>query len=80
MATLAGERMQVGFGARLVAARERRGWSLGDLAQHVQITREYLWKIEHDKRLNIGIEHLTRLCRALNVSADVLLGLDDPII
>ena len=76
MLKLTEDHEQYTFPARLIAARQQCGLSRADLARQAGIHPVYLWKIENGERRNLGIEHLTRLCRALHMRADVLLGLE----
>ena len=78
MPTVAMDRhpLQGQFGARLVRLRENKHITQRALAEMVGVSPQYLYKVEYGQRRDIGIELLTRLCNALDLSADTLLGLD----
>lgn len=64
------------LGERLRLARIRRNWSLRDLAAAAGMTHTPLYNIETGKS-EPSAETIRRLCAALSVSADWLLGLRD---
>lgn len=62
------------FASRLKAARDKRDWSQGDLAQATGIDRQLLSKYERGVKLP-SVEGLVKLAKALKCSTDYLLGL-----
>ena len=60
---------------RLAYARALRKLSGAELARRTGMSKAYLSEIERGTSTNIGSEQLVKLCRALSVSADWLLGL-----
>lgn len=59
---------------RLLIARRRAGLSQGDLAQRARVHISDISKYERGRSVPT-LARLARLCRALGVSADYLLGL-----
>lgn len=67
------------IGERVSLVRKQRGLSLPDLAKLTGIKFQNLWRLEHGGRAgHVRSDTLIKLCQALGVSADRLLGLDDP--
>ena len=64
------------WGSRLAKLRMDRGWSQTELAWRAQMNAGEVSKFETGSR-EPRVTALCRLCRALNVSADFLLGLAD---
>lgn len=62
------------FGRRLVTARTRRDFKAGELAKRAGIHPTLLSHYEHNERAP-AIENIRKLARALNITADFLLGL-----
>lgn len=62
------------IGARIAAARERAGLSKAVAARRAEIGWDALHAIEQDRR-EPSAKTLAAICRALNASADELLGL-----
>lgn len=62
------------FAAQLLAARKRRDMTSGMLAKRSQIDATQISHYESGRR-EPSVDNLTALCRALDVSADFLLGL-----
>lgn len=62
------------FGIRAKTARERRGMSQTDLARATGMDQAWISNIEAGRR-DPNLQNLFRLCLALRVSADELLGL-----
>jgi transcriptional regulator with XRE-family HTH domain len=65
------------FGARVKHERERRRYSQNALAKLVGISQPLLSKIEADKTVIPGGGVVKRLAKALWVSTDYLLGMDE---
>jgi transcriptional regulator with XRE-family HTH domain len=65
------------FGERVKHERDRRRYSQNELATQVGISQALLSKIEAGKSPAPGGEVVKRLARALWVSTDYLLGMDD---
>jgi len=63
-----------GFGSRLRKARKRKGWTLLKLARRVGSNTGNLSAVESGRN-STTLGRLVRICRALDVSADYLLGL-----
>lgn len=61
---------------RLRAIREQRGMSQADLAEQCGIGRNLIYRYEA-KGVQPSSDHLAKIARTLNVSADYLLGLTD---
>jgi transcriptional regulator with XRE-family HTH domain len=60
-------------GRRIRAARRAKGWSQQLLADHAELTREHINRIE-DGRKEMGIRTLKRIAEALEVKPADLLG------
>ena len=65
------------LGERLSAVRERRGFTQGEVAQRAHLPQQAISRLERNDRTHVRSDVLTRLAMALDVSADVLLGLRD---
>jgi transcriptional regulator with XRE-family HTH domain len=65
------------FGARVKYERERRRYSQNALAKLVGISQALLSKIEADKTVIPSGTTVKRLAKALWVSTDYLLGMDE---
>jgi transcriptional regulator with XRE-family HTH domain len=65
------------FGARIAQLREQAGLSQIDLAQKLGVSQQAvaLWE---RKASTVRSDTLTKLAQALNVTADVLLGVNSP--
>lgn len=63
------------FSVRLIKARNAKGWSAYDLAREAKIPQSSIWNLE-SKVSCANAATLVRLCRALGVSADWILGLE----
>lgn len=61
-----------GIGARVRAARERRGWSREALAFHAGVSWSAIAQVESGRRRNVRPSTLAALARALGVSIDYL--------
>ena len=66
------------LGERLIAARERTGWTQEEVALRAQVPRQAISRLERGERSHVRSDVLGRLAIALEVSADFLLGLDAP--
>ena len=62
------------IGERLQEARKRRGLTQSELSRRAGMTPAAIWQIEAGQR-QPAADTIIRLCRALGVSADWLLGL-----
>ena len=65
------------LGERLSAVRERRGLTQGEVAQRAHLPQQAISRLERGDRAHVRSDVLARLAIALDVSADVLLGLRD---
>ena len=63
------------LGERLSAVRERRGLTQGEVARRVRLPQQAISRLERGERFHVRSDVLARLAVALDVSADVLLGL-----
>ena len=63
-----------GFGQRLRAAREAKGWTQEQLAGYSGIRTPEISRLERGRRMPMATT-LYKLCWALEVSSDELLGL-----
>lgn len=63
------------FGHRLRQARQRRGLTQRALAQQMRVAQGWLSELENGRQTHVQADTVYRLCQALGVSADVLLGL-----
>jgi len=67
------------FGKRVVAAREKAGWTRRELAKRASLHEQHLAKIEREERPRLEADTVKKLAQALGCSADYLIGLaDDP--
>ncbi len=64
-----------GFSARLQEAMFNKGWSVLDLSHHTGISDSSLWYYVNGYSLP-GALNIARMCAALCISADWLLGID----
>lgn len=62
----------VRVGRRIRALREERNWSQQLLADHAQVAREHVCRIE-DGQKELGLRTLERIAQALEVKAKDLL-------
>lgn len=67
------DRVRPGIGRRVRLLRHRLGMSARRLSQRCCVTESLICHLEAGRR-NPSIELLVRLCRALDCSADFLLG------
>jgi transcriptional regulator with XRE-family HTH domain len=65
------------LGERLSAVRERRGFTQEEVARRVRLPQQAISRLERGERQHVRSDVLARLALALDVSADVLLGLRD---
>ena len=65
------------LGERLSAVRERRGLTQGEVARRAHLPQQAISRLERGERGHVRSDVLARLAIALDVSADVLLGLRD---
>jgi len=63
------------LGERLIAVRERLGITQGEVARRVRLPQQAISRLERGERHHVRSDVLARLAIALEVSADVLLGL-----
>jgi transcriptional regulator with XRE-family HTH domain len=64
------------FGKNVQVWRERRGWSMGMLADRSGVARSTISKLESGMRENAGSATMRKLARALDVPMSVLAGED----
>ena len=64
------------LGERLIAARERQGWTQEEVALRARLPRQAISRLERGERTHVRSDVLGRLAIALEVSADFLLSLD----
>ena len=64
----------VEVGARIKAERKAREWTIDELGQRADISAQFLGHVERGTR-KMSLDTLYRLCVALEVSADYLLGI-----
>jgi transcriptional regulator with XRE-family HTH domain len=67
------------LGERLSAVRTRRGLTQGEVAQRARLPQQAISRLERGDRAHVRSDVLARLATALDVSADVLLGLRDMV-
>jgi len=67
------------LGERLSAVREHRGWTQSEVAQRAHLPQQAISRLERGDRAHVRSDVLARLAMALDVSADVLLGLRDMV-
>jgi transcriptional regulator with XRE-family HTH domain len=65
------------LGDRLSAVRERRGLTQSEVAHRAHLPQQAISRLERGDRAHVRSDVLARLAVALDVSADVLLGLRD---
>lgn len=65
------------LGELLSAVRERRGLTQGEVARRAHLPQQAISRLERGDRTHVRSDVLARLAIALDVSADVLLGLHD---
>ena len=63
------------LGERLSAVRERRGLTQGEVARRIGLPQQAISRLERGERHHVRSDVLARLAIALDISADVLLGL-----
>jgi transcriptional regulator with XRE-family HTH domain len=67
------------FAERVIAERETQGWTRRELAKQAGLHEQHLAKVERGQRHRIEADTIIKLARALDCSADYLMGLtDDP--
>lgn len=66
------------MGERIRSLRQRRGWSLSQLALRAEVDRSYLSKLERDTYGNPGHDTLRRIGSALGVRVEDLTGESAP--
>lgn len=64
-----------GLGQRLRQARQARGWTQATLAQVLEVGQGWISELERGSQRHIQAGTVVRLCQALDISADYLLGL-----
>lgn len=64
------------IGNQIIKARERIGWSQGDLAKYTDIGRVTLYRYEAGERAGIHVRNLIKIADATGVTVDFLLGRD----
>lgn len=66
--------LYVSVGRRIAENRMRRGMSQAQLADHAEVTRDYISKLENDARGSPSMEALRRIAEALQVPIAALTG------
>lgn len=61
-------------GRRIAEMRRKRGWSQGELARRIGVSRQQVIRYETRGIGNMRVRRLALLCAALGCSADELLG------
>lgn len=59
-------------GQRIRELREKKGWSQEKLAEHADLDRTYIGRIERGEK-NIGLENLVKIAAALGTKVAVVL-------
>jgi transcriptional regulator with XRE-family HTH domain len=67
----------VTFGERLKRIREKRGWTLRELAERSGVPYETIYRCERGTHQEPRVSVAAHLARALGVSLDVLAGVYD---
>jgi transcriptional regulator with XRE-family HTH domain len=65
------------LGDRLKRLRELAGLSQNELANRAGVSRPIISDLESNKRRNTTVDTAKRLARALGVSLDMLVGMDE---
>jgi transcriptional regulator with XRE-family HTH domain len=65
------------LGERLSAVRQQRGLTQAEVARRAHLPQQAISRLERGDRSHVRSDVLARLALALDVSADVLLGLRD---
>ena len=65
------------FGKRLRQVRDAHGWTQTMLADTMGVGQGWISKLERGSQSHMQADTVVRLCVALDVSADYLLGLSD---
>lgn len=65
------------FAVRLIRARNARNIGCNELAKKMKVHCSVVYEIEHGQTANPIASTIVRLCKALDVSADYLLGLKE---
>ena len=65
------------FGTRIKKHRERRGWTMRELARIARVDASWICRLETGERRNISLDAATRLALALGVSVDYLAGITE---
>lgn len=64
----------VTLGERIAARRKAMGWSQNELARRAGVNHPTLFKIESGQRTNPSIGTIVKIARALNTTAETLVG------
>jgi XRE family transcriptional regulator, master regulator for biofilm formation len=64
------------IGLRIRCLREKKGYSISELAKRAAISKSYLSQIERNLQVNPSLQLLSRLASTLGTSLDDLIGLD----
>jgi transcriptional regulator with XRE-family HTH domain len=65
------------FAERVVRRRKGQGWTRRDLARKADLHEQHLAQVERGTRKRIEADTIIKLARALHVSTDYLLGMDE---
>lgn len=66
------QNVKIIVGQRIRKLREKKGWSQEKLAEHADLDRTYIGRIERGEK-NIGLENLVRIVKTLGTTAATLL-------
>lgn len=67
----------MGLGERLRAIRKNRGLTLTQLARRSKVSKAYLSQLENERFSNPSTEVVIKLCGALGISVDSVIGLEN---
>lgn len=67
------------LGTMVKEARQRKGWTQGELAARCGVTQSYISQIERGEKYNVPLETLQALAAALDLSLDMLAGAVPPL-
>lgn len=67
------------FGDRLKKARQHCGYTQEELARLSGTTKNYVWELENKETVNPKADLVARLAKALDVTADFLMGTTDEV-
>lgn len=62
------------IGERIKNTREKKGFSLTELAKRADVSKSYLSYIEREVKINPSLQFLSKLANSLDTSVEYLLG------